>query len=121
VLKDMTIRMPHDAVIRIRDDTGSWVHSGDRLIHPVQGHQGQQWRTAAALWRPRPGGKELVILHDARVEPGFELPTEHRGGLCFGQKGVMTDTVEARGNIDLESVLWSKFDAVKDGFNGIPT
>jgi hypothetical protein len=39
----------------------------------------------------------------------------------FGQKGVMTDTVEALGNIDLEGVLGSKFNAVKDRFNRIPT
>src|SRR4029453_4093162 len=113
--------MQHDAVICIRDDTGLWVHSGDRLIHPVQGNQGQQGGTASALWRPCHGGKELVILYDARFEPGFELPTDHRCSLCFGQKAVMTDTVEALGNIDLEGILWSKFDAVKDCFNGIPT
>jgi hypothetical protein len=36
----------------------------------------------------------VVILHDPRVEPGFELPTDHRWCLCFGQQGGMTDTVE---------------------------
>jgi hypothetical protein len=113
--------MQHDAVIRIRDDTGSWVHSADRLVHRVQGNQGQQWGTASALWRPGPGGKELVIFHDARVEPGVELPTDHACCLCFSQKSLMTDTVEALGNIDLEGLLWSKFNAVQDRFNGIPT
>jgi hypothetical protein len=106
--------------ICIRDDTGSWVHSGDRLIHPVQGNQGQQWGTTAALWRPCSGGTELVILPEARVEPGFEWPTDHRSSLCFGQQGVMTDTVEALGHIDLEGILGSKFDAVKDRFDGLP-
>jgi hypothetical protein len=121
VRKDLTILMQHDTVIRIRDDTGSWVHAGDRLIHAVQGNQGQQWRTASALRRPCPGGKELVICPDARLEPGVELPADHRGSLGFGQKGVMTETGEALGNIDLEGILWSKFHAVKDRFNRLPT
>src|SRR5262249_51070810 len=88
-----TTRLVAHAVIAIGAARGWWVHSGDRLIHPVQGNQGQQGGTTAALWRPCSGGKELVILHDARLEPGFELPTEHRYRLCFGQKGIVTDTV----------------------------
>ena len=34
------ILMKHDAVIRIGDDTGSWVHLGDCLVHPMQRNQG---------------------------------------------------------------------------------
>src|SRR5215467_11946657 len=63
----------------------------------------------------------MMILHDPRLEPGFELPTDHRWGLCFGQKGGMTDTVEAFGNVDLEHILRSKLDAVKNGFDRVPT
>ena len=62
----------------------------------------------------------MVILHDPRLEPGFELPTDHRWCLCFGQKGGMTDTVEAFGNVDLERILRSKRDTVKNCFNRVP-
>ena len=42
MLKDLTILVEHHAIIRIRDDTSLRVHTGDRLIHPMQGDQGQQ-------------------------------------------------------------------------------
>jgi hypothetical protein len=44
VLQGLSILMKHDAVIRIHNDSGSWVNSGDRFIHPMQGNQGQQRR-----------------------------------------------------------------------------
>ena len=60
--KYLSVLMKHNAVIRIHDDTGSGVNSGDRLIHPMQGNQGQQRRNGAALGRTCLGGKELAIL-----------------------------------------------------------
>jgi hypothetical protein len=93
--------MEHDAVIGVSNDPSPWGHTGDRLVHPVQGNQGQQGRNGTALWRPSLGGKEVVTLHDPRLEPRFELPTDPRSRLDFGQKSIMTDAVKAFGNIDL--------------------
>ena len=84
VLQDLTVFMEHDAVIRIGDDTSSRVNLGDRLLHPMQGNQGQQRGATPALGRTGLGGKEVVIFHDPRFEPSFKLLTDHRGGLDFG-------------------------------------
>ena len=62
----------------------------------------------------------MAIFHDPRLEPGFELPTDARGCLCFGQEGRMIDAVEAFRDVNFQRVLRPKPDAVEDGFDGIP-
>jgi hypothetical protein len=60
------------------------------------------------------------MLDDSSSQPGFELPTDHRRGLRFGQQSRLTDTVEAFGDIHFQRVLWPKFDPMKDRFDRIP-
>jgi len=45
VLQDLAVLVKHHAIIRVRDDTRPRVHTGDRLIHPMQGNQSQQRRS----------------------------------------------------------------------------
>jgi hypothetical protein len=121
MLKDMTILMQDDTVVGISNDTGSRVYLGDGIVYPMEGNQGQQGGNAPALWRPGRGGKESVTLQDSRCEPGFELSTDTGWRLRFGQKRLVTDTVEAFRDVNLERVLRSKRDIVKDCPNRIPT
>jgi hypothetical protein len=120
MLQDLTVLMQHHTVIRIGDDTGLRVHFGDGFVHPMQGNQGQQGRKTAALRRPCGGGHEVAILENPRLEPGFDLATEARGRLHFGQEGRMTDTVETLGNIHFQCILGPKPNTQKDGFDRIP-
>jgi hypothetical protein len=120
MLQDLTVLMQHYTVIRVGDDTGLRVHFGDGFVQPVQGNQGQQGRNTAALRRPCSGGHAVAIFEDARCEPGFDLTTDTRGRLRFGQEGRMTDTVEALGNIQFQRVLGPKPNTEKNGFDRIP-
>ena len=72
------------------------------------------------MWGPCGAGKELAIFHDPRLEPGFDLATDARGRLRFGQQRRMTDAIETFRNIDFQHVLGPKDNTLEDRFDGIP-
>jgi hypothetical protein len=42
MFKDCTIRVEHQAIIRISNDAGLRLHLGDGFLYPMQRNQGQQ-------------------------------------------------------------------------------
>ena len=42
MFKDCTIRVEHQAIIRISNDAGLRIHLGDGFLSPMQRNQGQQ-------------------------------------------------------------------------------
>ena len=62
MLQDLAVFMKHHHIIRIHHDAGFRVYLGDRLLHPMQGNQGQQWGNRPPLRRPCGGRKEMVIF-----------------------------------------------------------
>jgi hypothetical protein len=125
----MIVSVENDQIIGEPNNSGlpsatvfeDWKCSGNRCFQPVQGHIHQEGGQHAPLRGTGFRGEEFLPIHDARLEPGGNRPSQGRERVEFGDKRLVTNPIKAFFDVRVQDVFVLLVDAGMNGLNRIVT